>query len=922
MLDRYLINLLTAIYLCASIVSGASASEWFVDDFESGVTNFKWVMNAGNADALSSTTGVNSDTGVAEGLAAHVGDNLNFNGASDTSSGWIQVNGFSIDSSHDFTLSVDLKFEQEGDYDDALIFFGDLDGGSYYRLGVGENAVSTAMWLIQNGQRLADGQETVKYSAALTDDTWYHAIVRWDVLTETLHFQLTETGGEAEVASFSITLSGDASNTTSIATLAPGGIQFGFGTYNDRASFDNVLISHDGFWMELETFNSYGEVVDVEGATASGWVTPGSPFAVVAAPGSGDGYALLTPVTPSVSCAARLDLSEEISTGKVGLRFRMYATDKAAGSAVGLANGSDARYDAYNAYISFSSDGTLGIRDGGTNYVIDQNSSVDPNTWYTVWLLADKATNRYEAWISGGVFTTPVQLTHSGGDSIFGFRSTGVIREVQVVKASNGIGQTLYLDDIDVDYTGTSSPLDDIEVIPEFDLTFDAHTNLLLRASNLYTGRKYIIQSCSSLVSNDWEDCGAQVSGTLSNQWNLAGTESQLFVRLIEDAPGAEDLAQLQGQFIDYSVLGAPEDSVVSGHLAQQLPDGSWPDIDYTSTVLGNWPTKVHLRRMLDMAESYADERSGYHADPTLKSAILDALDYWLVNDFKNSNWFNPQIGIPEPIAFTILIMGDDMPQEMIDRAMSTVLSDSRTGFGLTGQNKIWKAGIELAKGWIRDDVAHICRAADEIWSELRVTTGEGLQSDWSFYQHGNMFQIGTYGLSFAQSMVRWVYTLNNTYYATDESRKALLRNFLLKGHAWVLWQQDMDLSACARQIDKGNQSAKGETVRDLLERMSVADEAYFSDYMTALQLPGGVTGSKVFWRSDYAMHRRPNWYASVRMCSSRIEGGGRIPTTKTCRVYTSQTACCWCIRVVMNTAILPAYGTGGVHQELQRIKA
>jgi chondroitin AC lyase len=133
---------------------------------------------------------------------------------------------------------------------------------------------------------------------------------------------------------------------------------------------------------------------------------------------------------------------------------------------------------------------------------------------------------------------------------------------------------------------------------------------------------------------------------------------------------------------------------------------------------------------------------------------------------------------------------------------------------------------------------------------------------------------MGNYGLSFVESEVIWAYTLAGTYYAVDQARKGVLRNFLLEGHAWVLWQDVYDLSACGRHIDEGQQASKGRLVRELLNRMAIADSDYQTEYDTALQIPGGVTGSKVFWRSDYAMHRMTNWYASVRMCSIRIEGG------------------------------------------------
>ncbi len=624
-------------------------------------------------------------------------------------------------------------------------------------------------------------------------------------------------------------------------------------------------------WVLLDDFNSYFESSDISTVSGSGWVTPDKPFAVVPAPDSDGGFGLRNAEMPESSTAARKDLMQTVSSGKAALRFRFHTSDKGCGTAMGFSNGDDNEYTAFNAYASFSSSGDFLVRDGASNYTTDQSDSVLANTWYTLWLVADKGSNSYEAWIQGGVFSTQTQLSHSTGDSSFAFRSTDSIQEFQMVKSTTGVGEVLIIDDIYVDYTGELAP-EPAGLVVYFSI--EGSSNVTVNATGLSGLLEYTLQSTSSLVSGTWMNVAPPVSGVIEANWSTPLDAPAGFFRVVGVEAWIADLALFQEQFVDIHANDPPESSTVQEFLDTQLANGSWLAIDYTSTVPGNWPTREHLDRLVAMAVAYVSPDSSFYHDATLKNGILVGLEFWLDNDFRNSNWYNDQIGVPERIGKVMVLLGSEMPDSLVDQAMGTVFSSSRTFFGLTGQNKVWKAGVELMKGWLNSDAGLVEEAATEIWSELLVTTGEGIQPDWSFYQHGAMFQIGNYGLSFAESQSLWVGALNETLFEVDETRLDILRNFLLNGCAWVLWNDMFDLSACGRQIDEGNQAGKGARLRSLLARMETVDTAYQADYATRLQWPNELVGSKVFWRSDFTMHRRTNWYASVRMCSNRIEGG------------------------------------------------
>ena len=414
----------------------------------------------------------------------------------------------------------------------------------------------------------------------------------------------------------------------------------------------------------------------------------------------------------------------------------------------------------------------------------------------------------------------------------------------------------------------TVEPTFAVEPVPFMRIAQD-EDSLVIEAEQLSPDNEYVLQRSTDLVA--WTNENSAVWGTDEATWTLEKEESEnAYYRLSwEDATVAQ-MPQFQQHIVEFYLQNPPDANEVQTLLDTQQSDGSWPDVDYTSTARGGWPTRRHLDHVLTLAKGYRNSPNN-----DLKDAVLLGLEFWLDNDFDNANWFNPAIGVPNRMGKAIVLLGDEMPEELLDQALATVFSDERTSFGnRTGQNKVWQAGVELMKGWMRGDGDLMKEASAVIQSEVLVTTGEGIQPDWSFHQHGAQMQMGNYGLSYAQDQVFWAWATHDTVFGYEDESMEILRNYVLNGQAWVIWKDWFDLSASGRQFDVGNQYDKGQTTRDLIGFMEGADSAYATDYSKRLALPGGITGSKVFWRSDYAMHRQPDWYASVRMCSERIFGG------------------------------------------------
>lgn len=328
----------------------------------------------------------------------------------------------------------------------------------------------------------------------------------------------------------------------------------------------------------------------------------------------------------------------------------------------------------------------------------------------------------------------------------------------------------------------------------------------------------------------------------------------------------AGDAEVVRRQFIEYFVQTSSYESSVEKYLDQMSAAGTWGDVDYESKRRGSWPTRDHLNRLQSMAVVYADPDARLFLSAELKGAILRGLNHWIEKDYLNDNWWNPRIGVPQTLATIMLLLGEALPDKTLQQARPIL---ARSSMGQTGQNKVWCAGIALMKGLLYDDEVLSRKAVGEIWSELRVSTEEGIQPDWSFHQHGPQLQFGNYGISFAGDMVKWASILRGTEHALSGDKLEILRNYMLDGVSWVIWNGRMDISVCGRQNDEGCQAGKGRMTQKQLRAMQAIDPVFSSEYQNVLSR----IGFNAFWRSELAVQRRPDWYASVKMSSTRVIG-------------------------------------------------
>lgn len=321
-------------------------------------------------------------------------------------------------------------------------------------------------------------------------------------------------------------------------------------------------------------------------------------------------------------------------------------------------------------------------------------------------------------------------------------------------------------------------------------------------------------------------------------------------------------------QHVIKDILSASVNDGMVMNLAEKMKeDGSWEDIDYSDKTRSGWPVNGHLERLNNMAIIYKRAGSRWTSEPKLEEKIISGLNFWLKNDFICPNWWYPEIGVPKVLGPTMLLMEDKLTQAQMEAGIKIL---NRAKIGMTGQNKVWLSGNVIYRSLLTGDVELIKVAVRAIQEEVIISEGEGVQADYSFHQHGPQQQFGNYGASYAGDILKWAIIFQNTPFQFEPKKIEILRSYLLQGMRWVIWKNKMDISACGRQLFPNAQAGKGNNIERIFNKMPLVDLGFKEQYLKGMN---NFSGNKHFWRSDMTVHRRTNFYTSVKMSSNRVAG-------------------------------------------------
>ena len=307
--------------------------------------------------------------------------------------------------------------------------------------------------------------------------------------------------------------------------------------------------------------------------------------------------------------------------------------------------------------------------------------------------------------------------------------------------------------------------------------------------------------------------------------------------------------------------------------------DGSWSDLTYT----GDVPTN-HLDRLKTMALAYTNSQSSLYGNVELYTAIVNGIQWWYDKNPDHSNWFYDQIAYPQRMGETLVLMRNGTKKLPVKLELNTLArmksqggAPDQSGSQGTGANKMNIAMHWIYRGCLTEDQAVLDKAVQQVFYPLGFTTGEGLQHDYSYLQHGLQLYIGGYGWDIVNVATRVALYTVETPYAQGNADLDNLGAFLRQAYLRVIRGQNFMFNAFGRGIARPNgvgQSGFG----TLLKRMKVIEPAYAAVYDEAMaRLAGsqpasyGVEAKHThFYRADYTLQTRPDYTIELRTVSNR----------------------------------------------------
>lgn len=121
------------------------------------------------------------------------------------------------------------------------------------------------------------------------------------------------------------------------------------------------------------------------------------------------------------------------------------------------------------------------------------------------------------------------------------------------------------------------------------------------------------------------------------------------------------------------------------------------------------------------MAIAYKIDSSKYFKNKDVLKTIIKGLDFWCDKDFIGDNWWNNQIGTPQTLVRIILVIGDELPKNLISKSQEIIKrADINKGGSRPGGDRIKVASIAAKNQLFLNDQIGFELIIDIIENEIK----------------------------------------------------------------------------------------------------------------------------------------------------------------------------------------------------------
>ena len=328
-------------------------------------------------------------------------------------------------------------------------------------------------------------------------------------------------------------------------------------------------------------------------------------------------------------------------------------------------------------------------------------------------------------------------------------------------------------------------------------------------------------------------------------------------------------------------------------------PNGTWPDISYEDVSREGFQHSDHYDNMVAMAVAYNKKGSQFYKSRKIKNAITSSLRNWVENDYICDNWWYNEIGTPSSLVNLMLLIGNELPKELVDGAQIIIKRAHVDGPGarpggdrikiagiqaknllFTGDNNTFNDVIKIIENeikqveWIGKDYGYTFKRIDSGFAN-RLDGGRGIQYDNSFHHRTDgVNNTLSYGMGYANAFIEWAVYTADTKYSFSQDKIEKLVDYYLDGICKT--------SVFGKLPDPGKKNRSVSRSGDLrpYSAQSSLELLKTTNYRKAeLQEIADIRSKNIkptlshatfYWNTEHFTFQRPDWFTSVRMYSTR----------------------------------------------------
>ncbi len=318
-----------------------------------------------------------------------------------------------------------------------------------------------------------------------------------------------------------------------------------------------------------------------------------------------------------------------------------------------------------------------------------------------------------------------------------------------------------------------------------------------------------------------------------------------------------------------------------------QKPDGTFPDIDYSVHGQASWwPLDQIGRALILIKATVLPKNPFYRNQEVLKHALL-AIHYWATHiPEPHYNWWSNEIGLPLSTYKILLLVPHQLSEvdrnALLEATLKGHLTTHPSQFPATGENLIWFSEITIALGILNQKPEWIQLAVEALKNEFSLGHPEGIQEDGSFFQHGEVFYNGGYGINYAADAAAMMKILSNTPDALTSENYSVLSNYILDGQLWLVHRKTFEQSSLGRTYARKGSSDSSVLLPScaVMAKVSGPRQNEFAQCEQSLRSHSytGKPGNKHFWKSDFMTDNHMDYSISVKMDSNRTYNSDASP--------------------------------------------